>query len=58
MPARKVKTPVTVTRPARVWPERNDADPEDVMCVLMQTPRTEIREEPAEYRAEKPEESE
>ena len=58
MPARKVKTRSQPPRPARVWPERIDADPEDVMRVLMRTPRTEIREEPAEYRAEKPEESE
>ena len=36
-------------QPARVWPERIDADPEEVMRMLMRTPREAIREEPAEY---------
>ena len=44
-------------RPAREWPERIDADPEDVMRVLMRTPREAIREEPADYRAKPPEET-
>ena len=44
-------------RPAREWPERIDADPEDVMRVLMRTPRSQVQEEPAEYMAEKPERS-
>ena len=35
-------------RPGRDWPERIDADPEEVMRVLMRTPRSEVREEPAE----------
>ena len=37
---------------------RIEADPEEVMRVLMRTPRSEIREEPVEYRAEPPNESE
>ena len=41
--------------PARVWPERIDADPEEVMRVLMRTPRGAIREELGEYKAEPPE---
>ena len=45
-------------RPVRAWPERIDADPEEVMHVLMRTPRSEIREEPVEWKAEPPEESE
>ena len=44
-------------RPGRAWPERIDADPEEVMRVLIRTPRSEVREEPAEYKAEKPERS-
>ena len=38
--------------PGRDWPERIDADPEEVMRVLMRTPRSEIREKPADYKAE------
>ena len=38
-------------RPGRDWPERIDADPEEVMRVLMRTPRSEIREEPEGYEA-------
>jgi hypothetical protein len=44
--------------PAREWPERIDADPEDVMRVLMRTPRDQIREEPVDYKAEPPKGSE
>jgi hypothetical protein len=36
---------------------RIDADPEEVMRVLMRTPRGEIMEEPATYEAEPPEKS-
>ena len=45
-------------RPARPWLERIDADPEDVMHVLMRTPRSETRDEPEEYKVEPPKESE
>ena len=44
-------------RPTRAWPKRIDADPEEVMRVLMRTPRGEIMEEPATYEAEPPEKS-
>ena len=39
-------------RPARVSPEQIDADPEEVMRTLMRTPRSEIREEPRDYKSE------
>ena len=40
-------------RPARPWPERIDADPEEVMRVLMRTPREGvIMDESVNYRAE------
>ena len=59
MPAKKVSDrSKRKDRPARVWPERIEADPEEVMRVLMRTPRDQIREEPVEYKAEPPEESE
>ena len=41
-------------RPGRAWPERIDADPEKVMRVLMRTPRSEVREEPEEYKSNSP----
>ena len=44
-------------RPAREWPERIDADPEEVMRVLMRTPRSQVQEEPAEYKAEQTDQS-
>ena len=53
MPAKKVKTRSKPPRPVRVWPERIDADPEEVMRALMRTPRDEIREEPEECRAKR-----
>ena len=41
-------------RPSRAWPKRIDADPEEVMRVLMRTPRSQVREESGEYRAKPP----
>ena len=58
MPAKKVKIRSKTRRPAHAWPERIDADPEEVMRVLMRTPRDQIREEPVEYRAKPPDETE
>ena len=42
------------TRPARKWSERIDADPEEVMRVLVRTPREKIMEDSRSFRA-KPE---
>ena len=49
-PASKVSSRSKRARqPAREWPERIAADPEEVMRVLMRTPREAIREEPVRY---------
>ena len=38
-------------RPARQWSERIDADPEEVMRVLVRTPREKIMEDSRSFRA-------
>jgi hypothetical protein len=57
-PTGKVSDRSKTRRPARAWPVRIDADPEEVMRVLMRTPRDQIREEPVDYKAEPPKGSE